>query len=248
MELISGLMFVLIGFGTGFFSGLFGIGGGSVRVPLLALTGMPLLAAFATNMFAIPFSSAEGAFVQRKNIEWKVAKVFTTGGVIGIIIATILTGVVSSKLLAITFFVAAIITMYGLYLNKLNHHLYEHIHETKKNAFFGAMAANFIIGLRGGSGGTLFPPLLRALHVPMHRAIATSLFANVFTSIIALIIYLWRGDVVFLPAIIVAITGVVGSYAGSRLSLGTQPKWLKAGLSVVVFVLALSVVYGEFFG
>jgi uncharacterized protein len=83
-------MYILIGLATGFFTGMFGIGGGSVRVPLLAMTGMPLINAFATNMFAIPFSSATGAFIHRKNIMWDIVKIFTIGGVLGIIIATFL--------------------------------------------------------------------------------------------------------------------------------------------------------------
>jgi uncharacterized membrane protein YfcA len=41
---------------AGFMSGMFGIGGGSVRIPLLNLAGLHLLTAFAINLFVIPFS------------------------------------------------------------------------------------------------------------------------------------------------------------------------------------------------
>ena len=247
MELLQFLIYALIGISTGFFSGMFGIGGGSIRVPLLAMTGMPLVNAFATNMFSIPFSSATGAYVQRKNIKWNIAKIFTIGGVFGIVIATFLVGIVSNKVLAMTFFFAAALTVFGLYLNKVSHKLYSKVKPKPINLLLGAFLGNLIIGLRGGSGGTLFPPLLRSMHIKMHNAIATSLFAGIFSSLIALIIYFWRGDILFFPAIIVAITGILGSYVGSRLSLHTKSRWLKFGLAIVVLILACTVIYREFF-
>ena len=179
MDYTQAILFASIGAFTGFFSGLFGIGGGSIRVPLLALTGMPLINAFATNMVAIPFSSTTGAVVQRKNINWKISKYFIPGAVLGIIIATYIVGIVTSKVLAITFFIAALLTVTGLYLDKISHKIYDKIQPTKKNLFATAFTGNLIIGLRGGSGGTLFPPILRAMHVEMHHAIATSLFTGI---------------------------------------------------------------------
>lgn len=247
MEPLLILTYVGIGLLTGFMSGMFGIGGGSVRIPLLVLTGMPLLSAFATNMFTIPFSSLTGAIVQRENIFWRGAKPFVFGATIAIVIATFLTGVFSSKVLALIFFFAALLTVFGLYLDRINHKLYDKLKPTGINLFFGAFFGNLVIGLRGGSGGSLFPPILRSLHVEMHHAIATSLFTSLITSIFALSIYLFRGDVIFIPALIVAGTNVLGSYLGSKLSMKTESKWLKAGLAIIVFVLAFSVVYSEFF-
>jgi hypothetical protein len=245
MDLI--LVYILIGLATGFFTGMFGIGGGSVRVPLLAMTGMPLINAFATNMFAIPFTSTMGAFVHRKNIRWDIVKIFTFGGVLGIIVATFIVGIVSNQILALMFFFAAIITVLGLYLDKLNYKLYDSIRATPINLFISSFLGNLIIGARGGSGGTLFPPMLKAMNIEMPQAIATSLFAGIFSSLFALSIYFLRDEIIFIPAIIVAITGIIGSYFGSKTSMKTKPEILKIGLAIVVLVLALSVVYKELF-
>lgn len=247
METIQYIIFAVIGIATGFFSGMFGIGGGSIRIPLLALTGMPLVNAFATNMFSIPFSSSTGAFVQRNNINWKIAKRFTLGAVIGILVATFLVGIISSKILALIFFFAALITIFGLYLNKISHRLYERIQPTAFNLFAGGFISNLVIGLRGGSGGTLFPPVLRSMHVEMHHAIATSLFTGIFSSLAAMALYFFRGEILFIPALIVSITGIFGSYIGSKLSMHTESRWLKAGLAAIVFVLACVVVLKEFY-
>ena len=246
MDLLQLLVFALIGTLTGFVSGVFGIGGGSVRIPLLAVAGMPLINAFATNMFAIPFSSSMGAYVQRKNIKWVVVKPFAAGGLLGIAIATFIVGLVSSRFLAAVFFFAALLTIVGLYLNKISPKIYDRLRPTRFNLFFGAFIANLVIGLRGGSGGTAFPPLLRAMHIKMHGAIATSLFASALTSFAALVIYFFRGDVFLIPALVVGATSVAGSYVGSKLSMQTESKWLKAGLAAIVFLLALIVLYKEF--
>ncbi|NTV23750.1 MAG: sulfite exporter TauE/SafE family protein [Nanoarchaeota archaeon] len=247
MDLSSYLIYISIGLLTGFLSGMFGIGGGSVRIPLLTLAGMPLLTAFGTNMFAIPFSSGVGAYVQKDNINWKVVRSFTIGAVLGIVLATFLVGIFSSKILAALFFFAAILTIIGLYIKDISPRLYESIKPTALTALSLGFLSNFIIGLRGGSGGTLFPPVLKAMHVEMHQAIATSLFTGFFSSFAALIIYFIRGDIQLLPAFVIAFTGVVGSFLGSKLSIRTESRLLKIGLSIIVFVLACVVVQKEFF-
>jgi uncharacterized protein len=145
------------------------------------------------------------------------------------------------------FFIAAIITIIGLYLDKLHFELYDSIRATPINLFLSSFIGNLIIGARGGSGGTLFPPMLKAMNIEMPSAIATSLFAGVFSSLFALSIYFLRGDIIFIPAIIVSITGIVGSYFGSKTSMKTNSELLKAGLAIIVLLLALSVVYKELF-
>ena len=85
------------------------------------------------------------------------------------------------------------------------------------------------------------------MHIEMHRAVATSLFAGLFSSIAALAIYAYSGHVLIIPGLIVAGTGILGSYVGSRVSMNADEKWLKLGLAVIVVGLALTVVYPEFF-
>ncbi|MCR4335958.1 MAG: sulfite exporter TauE/SafE family protein [archaeon] len=246
MDFSGFFVFVLIGSVTGFLSGLFGIGGGSVRIPLLVFAGVPLINAFGINMFAIPFSSVAGAYVQRKNIDWVALNPFALGGLIGIVIATIAVGFAPDSFLAVVFFLSAILTIAGLYLDKISPAFYDTLKPTKHNLFFGAFFANILIGLRGGSGGTAFPPILCALHVRMHNAVATSLAASFLTSVAALLIYLYRGDILVASAVIVAFTGAVGSFFGGKISIHAESKFLKAGLATMVFLLALYVLYVGF--
>jgi len=102
---------------------------------------------------------------------------------------------------------------------------------------------NLITGMRGGSGGSLFPPFLRVMKLDVHKAVATSLFVTIFTALAAIIIYWHRGDIIWLPALFVLIGSMIGARIGSKASLKTKPFWLKVGLSIFVIALALIIVY-----
>jgi uncharacterized protein len=92
----------------------------------------------------------------------------------------------------------------------------------------------------------MFPPLLRAMHIKMHNAIATSLFVSIVTSIVALLIYFSYGDINFELAIVVMIPSVIGSYIGSKFSMKTKPRFLKMGLAILVIILAFYILYKDF--
>lgn len=247
MEILQIIILSLIGLFTGFLSGLFGIGGGSIRIPLLALTGMPLINAFAINIFSIPFGSATGAYIQRKNIRWDVVSWFTFGGVVGIIISSFLVGFLEDKFLVITFLFASLITVLGFYLEDLTPRIYAILKPNKISLFTSAFFTNIIMGVRGGSGGSLFPPILRSLHIKMHNAVATSLFVGLITALVSLFFYIFRGDLLIFPGLIVALTSIVGSYFGAKISLKTKGIWLKIGLASLEILLSLVLIVDTFF-
>jgi len=236
-------MFSLIGLVAGFMSGMFGIGGGSVRIPLLNLAGLPLLNAFAINFFIIPFSSGIGAVCHRRNIDKKIATPVIIGGTVGSVGGAYLAGLIPTLALAITFVVVSIITLVGIYLDRIAPELSKKIVPSTKNIIIGSFFLNLITGMRGGSGGSLFPPFLRTMHLEIHKAIATSLFATIFTAFAAIFIYWHRGDIVWVPALFVLFGSVIGARAGSKLSLKTTSFWLELGLSGLIVILALLTVY-----
>ena len=175
-------MCLLIGFSAGLMSGMFGIGGGSVRTPLLYLAGLPLLSAFGINLLVIPFSSLVGAISHRKNIDWKFTPHMVIGGTFGSITGAFLTGIIPTLSLAIIFVIVSIITVLGIYLDRIIPNIAQKIRPNAKAIVSGTFFLNLLTGMRGGSGGSLFPPFLRAMRFDMHKAIATSLFATIFTA------------------------------------------------------------------
>ena len=243
MEMIPLLLIcLLIGFLAGFMSGMFGIGGGSVRTPLLYVAGLPLLSAFGINLLVIPFSSLVGAISHRKNIDWKFAPYAVIGGTIGSVIGAFLVGFIPTLDLAIIFVVVSIIAIMGIYLDRFCPKVAQKINPNAKTIVGGTFFLNFLTGMRGGSGGSLFPPFLRMMKINMHKAIATSLFATIFTAIAAAIIYWYRGDIILLPALVVIVGSMSGARIGSLISLKTKSIWLEIGLSIFVLVLAMVIV------
>ena len=242
------LIYTGIGLTAGFMSGMFGIGGGSIRIPLLNFAGLPLIMAFGINLFAIPFSSAVGAASQRENIDWKFAVYVIIGGTVGSIAGALSVGLVSNFALAVMFFITAIVTVLLIYLVKIAPNLSEKIKPTKINLTIIPFFLNLITGMRGGSGGSLFPPFLKVMKLDVHRAIATSLLVTMFTASVAIIIYWQRGNIDWLPAVFVLLGSMAGAKLGSAASLKTKPKWLEFGLSVLIIILALLTVVKAWLG
>ncbi len=236
-------IFFLIGLFAGCMSGIFGIGGGSIRIPLLNLAGLPLLSAFAINIVVIPFSSAVGAISQRANIDKKIASYMVIGGTLGSITGAYLAGLIPTLTLAIIFVIISIITILGIYLDRIAPKFSRKITPGSKNIVISSFCLNLITGMRGGSGGALFPPFLRAMHFNIHKAIATSLFVTIFTASAAIVIYWHRGNIIWLPALCVLIGSMIGARVGSKVSLKAKPFWLDIGLSVLTIALALLTVY-----
>ncbi len=80
------LAFASIGFAAGFISGLLGIGGGLIIVPLLAgALGMPLKRALGTSLLAIVVLVIPGTVVHAAlgHIDWAIFVVVTLGAVPG---------------------------------------------------------------------------------------------------------------------------------------------------------------------
>ena len=222
---------------------MFGIGGGSVRIPLLNLAGLPLLSAFGISLLVIPFSSSVGAISQRKNIDKKIALYMIIGGTLGSVTGAFFAGLIPALILAIIFVITSFITVFGIYLDRIAPRLAQKVNPASWNIIAGSLFLNLTTGLRGGSGGSLFPPFLRAMRLDVHRAIATSLFVTIFTAIAAVIVYWHRGNIIWLSAVFVLIGSAIGARIGSRISLKTKPKWLEIGLTILVIALAFTTIY-----
>ena len=242
MEPITQLIiYLFIGLFAGFMSGLFGIGGGSIRTPLLYAAGLPLLSAFGINLLVIPFSSLIGAISHRKNIDFKTAKYVIIGGIVGTITGGFLTGFIPTLALAIIFVFVSFLTVFGIYFDKVFPKIAQKLNPSTITIIGGTFFLNFLTIMRGGSGGSLFPPFLRMMKLNIRKAIATSLFTTTFTAVAGAIVFYSRGNIILLPAIWVIVGSISGAWIGSLMSLKTKPAWLEIGLSVFVLILSFVV-------
>jgi len=237
------ILYLLIGIFAGVMSGVFGIGGGMVRIPLLNLAGLPLLSAFGINLFVLPFALSIGALSQRQNIVTTFAGYLIIGGSVGSVVGALSVGLIPTFILAVIFFSTALATVFGIYLDRIAPSLYQKIRPNRVVLTGVPLFLNLITGMRGGSGGSLLPSFLKTLKLDIHQAIATSLFVTTFTSLAAMAVYWHRGNIVWLPAIAVLGGSLIGVRIGSKLSVKAKSRRLEIGLSIFVIALAFITVY-----
>ena len=111
--------FVLIGLVAGFMSGLFGVGGGIVIVPLLlAFGGLPRKLASGTSLAAIVPTSAVGviAYATRGSVDVLAAALLAAGAVVGAQLGALLLARLSVAAVRIVFMVFALVVAVQLFL------------------------------------------------------------------------------------------------------------------------------------
>ncbi|MBN2228641.1 MAG: sulfite exporter TauE/SafE family protein [Candidatus Thorarchaeota archaeon] len=234
------ILVALIGLVSGLGSGFLGIGGGSIRIPLLNLVGFTLISSFGMNLMALPVSSLIGATSQRKNIDRRLGEYMILGGSIGTVLGTLIAFSLSTAamLLAIVFIIVSILSVIGMNLSYIHPNISEGLKPSFASLFSTSLACNTLTGMRGGSEGSLFVPLLRTFNVEMHKAIATALFAAIFTSLVGILLYWSQQELLIIEGLVLLIGSGIGSRLGSMVSMNTKPRWLQIGLTLLILVLA----------
>jgi uncharacterized membrane protein YfcA len=110
MEMLRPGKTIVIGAGLSFFggvaSGLLGIGGGTLIVPILMIAmGMPIHYATATSMFTMIFTSIAGVakYVQADLVDFRVALLLAAGTVFGAQVGAYTSKKISSRKLGLIF-------------------------------------------------------------------------------------------------------------------------------------------------
>lgn len=85
---VNAVFIVLLGFGVGVLSGMFGVGGGFLTTPLLIFYGIPPAVAVASATTQITGAGVSGAMVhmRRGGVDLKMAGVMIVGGLFGSIL------------------------------------------------------------------------------------------------------------------------------------------------------------------
>jgi uncharacterized protein len=111
-----------IGAGTGFLSGMFGIGGGFLIVPALVLiTRMEVHRAIATSLLIIAAIGSSGAFsaLLHGQLDWAVLAPFAAGGAAGIVLGRLLAGRLAGPRLQQIFAVSIVCVGAGMLIDSL---------------------------------------------------------------------------------------------------------------------------------
>lgn len=202
-ELVElGLMLVGVGAISGFFAGVFGIGGGAILVPVFyecfRLAGVPLevrmpLCIGTSLAIIIPTSiSSFRAHYLRGAVDMKILRAWLIPIVIGVVAGGVIARYAPERLFKIVFVCVAWTAAARLIFGRASWKLGDEFPQGPLMKAYG-----FIVGLLStlmGVGGGLFLNLLMTFYGrPIHQAVATSSALAVLISIPGAIGYVYAG-------------------------------------------------------
>jgi uncharacterized membrane protein YfcA len=215
--LVDALLLIAVGLVSGYASGLFGIGGGLLRIPIflhmLPVLGVPValgmhVAAGTSLAVAVPTSIAASRSQQKagnldRGMLWIWLPPLGVGVVLGIVATRFVSGRVLAGLFAAVVLVAAIRMLVPRAETDANNT------DDKSQAQLPSRPVLSILSLLIGVlspmvgivGGTFATPLLTALRYPIHRAVAVSSVGGLVVSVLGTIGFVATGwHAVGLPA------------------------------------------------
>ena len=200
------LILLAAGAGTGFASGLLGIGGGAVMVPVcywLVLTmnvppDIAIRIAFGTSLLVILPTVISGSWRHNKKnaVRWKTALVLGSCALAGGLVGATLAARLPEEILTAGFggLVLAIALWMGVGMVPKLQRGDEEPRENFRLVAACGFPIGIVSGLTGLGGGVLIVAVLvLALNFPMHIAVGTSVAAIILTSLGGIVGYIVNG-------------------------------------------------------
>lgn len=202
------LIYVGIGIIAGFFSGLLGISGGILTVPLLVTTfakiGFPLDSAMhvaiGTSLAAMVFNSLSSsmAHMKRKNVIWPVILKLLPGIVLGVILGAFTAYLLADNVLeAIFAFFLLGLSVY--FFIKKEPVPGDHKIPKAHHLGFMGLIIGYISNILGVGGGIFCVPLFTYFRIPFVKAVGSSVIAGLVISFLGALSYLSFGLEVHIP-------------------------------------------------
>ncbi len=228
---------------TGFFAGVFGtmigIGGGVIFVPVFLLVfHFTPQQAIGTSLAAVFFNALSGSisYLRQKRVDIKAGWKFAVATLPGTFLGAWLVQYFTDYILELVFGFLLLAMALFIFLrrepdyrdkgkNKNTRTIIDfrgEVFEYTPREGLG-ITISFVVGiissLLGLGGGIIHVPvLIYLLGFPVHIATATSHFVLAISTFSGSITHLTLGNILFLPAIIVAVSAIVGAQIGAMLS------------------------------
>ncbi|WP_299186819.1 sulfite exporter TauE/SafE family protein [uncultured Campylobacter sp.] len=235
--------YILIGVAVGFISGFFGIGGGTVVVPVMMLFGYDVKYAIGISIMQMIFSSIFGSFVNFKSkmLDVAPALVLGLGGFCGALSSGFIVSYFSSKFLLGTLILVQIINLIKLFKTPT-----EPTGEANESKILLFIVGLFVgaVAISVGIGGAVFvmPILISFLNYDIKKAVSTGLFFVIFSSSAGFLSLSAHGLVYYKIGALLGIGSLAGVYAGVKTShkIGkkAQKRWM---IALIVTILCITV-------
>ncbi len=242
------LELILLGGFVGLLSGFFGVGGGTILVPLLLFLGFDMKTSIGISVVQMVFSSIYGSYLNLKKgtLDVKMVFVIGAGGFVGALFSGMIVSNVPAIVLQSVFLGFTVFALVRLFLKVKEH-------KSQKTAspvilfIIGFFLGMFSVSIGVGGSVLLVPILVGFLHVKLRNATSAGLFFVVFSSISGFISQSLHGVIDFHSGLIIGAASLVGVHFGVMLKHSTSES-LQRKLIVLFYVAIVSyLTYRTFF-
>jgi len=213
-------MFELLFLGTcvGLLSGFFGIGGGTILIPLLLMLGYETKVAIGISVVQMVFSSIYGSYLNNKKgtLDIKMVSIIGIGGFGGALLSGYIAAFLSDRALEIMFFSFAVFALVRMFFKTHEDAVEKELHYSYL-LLIGILLGAFSMTIGVGGSILLVPILVGFLHVSLKKAVSAGLFFVVFSSVAGLISHAIEGHIDYQSGIIIGFASLFGVYLGIHL-------------------------------
>ena len=238
------ILLISSGIAAGFINTVAG-GGSLLTLPLLIFMGLSAaeangsnrVALFIQNIFAVRGFKSKGISVF--SFSYWISISATLGALIGAYFATEISTPYFKKILSIIMVSIVTIILFKPYLIK------KEVQErfTKKRNFISIFLF-FCIGVYGGfiqaGVGFIIMAALTGIHnLNLVKTNSIKVFVVLCYTPVALLIYIYKGKVLWIFGLVLAIGNAIGGWIASRWSTGVNEKWIRLLLILTLSTLAI---------
>lgn len=224
-------------------------GGGLISMPVLLISGLPAHLALGTNKFASSCGSFTSAYRYYKSGKTNVAllKKLLPFTILGCILGVKCVLSISDEFLNFLVFIMILaVTIYTYTKKDLGKEdKFEEL--TDKNIKSGMLMA-FLLGFYDGffgpgTGTFLTFALIKIYGFDFLHASANTKILNFTSNFIALILFIFSGQILYTVAIPFAISMIIGGYIGAKLAIKKGSTVIKPIFLVMAFGVAIKLIY-----
>lgn len=217
--------FILAGIFVGVISGFFGVGGGTILVPILMFLGLNIKSAIGISVIQMVFSSIFGSYLNYKKGTLKISSTifFGIGGLVGSSFSGSIIKNLDDLTLKYIFLSVVIFAIYRFFKSPHEQHLPP---IENKVLFFviGALIGMFATSVGIGGALILTPIMVGFLRYKVKDAVSTGLFFVVFSSLSGFISLYLNHLLDLKLGLIVGASSLLGVYLGIHIAHKTDPK------------------------
>ncbi len=209
---------MLLGSFVGLLSGFFGIGGGTILIPLLLLLGYETKVAIGISVVQMVFSSIYGSYLNNKKgtLDIKMVSIIGIGGFAGALFSGYITTFLSDRSLEMLFLSFALFALFRMFFKTHEDAKEKELHYSLL-LLIGILLGAFSMTMGVGGSILLVPVLVGFLHISLQKAVSSGLFFVVFSSVAGLISHAAQGHMDYKSGIIIGVTSLLGVYLGIHL-------------------------------